>query len=312
MDAGGNSVDILHCATVLVGFHFEAETSVQIKPIEITKSLGIGGQIEITLGHRGELVAVDAHPRGVVSELDSVDCHRIRGSGRVHFHCRVEAVEQAGVRPFGQATAQSDRHRAVAVAFDIQYDSRVVGINAAALAGQAAGLVQKGAPLKGDPFHLPQFDMLREDRVVSCKQVVVIYGEGAVLERRHIVRDAARRCGVCIGVDLHGAAVVGEVRAVGDDDAAGGGEIDRIPAQPRADTAQGVLDGRPVEQLHLALPLRDLPFGAVAHHLYALPHLAGTGGGQRAAVHHEFAAGTDDEAGVVGAMNGIGDCENST
>ena len=41
-----------------------------------------------------------------------------------------------------------------------------------------------------------------------------------------------------------------------------------------------------------------LVLGAVAHHLDALPHLAGAGGCQRAPVHDELAPGTDDEAGL--------------
>ena len=38
--------------------------------------------------------------------------------------------------------------------------------------------------------------------------------------------------------------------------------------------------------------------GAVAHHLDALPHLAGTGAGQRAAIHDKRVPGTHDEAGL--------------
>ena len=83
-----------------------------------------------------------------------------------------------------------------------------------------------------------------------------------------------------------------------------------IIAQTRVDGAVRVLNGGTVAQLHGTLVLRKLPLGAVSHHLDALPHLARTGRGQRAAIHHELAAGTDDDASIVGAMDSIGDGED--
>ena len=292
----------------VVLFHMVSGAVVQ------TQSASVGGkqrrilQIEITPGHRDELVAVDAHPRGVVLELRLVHRHRELVAGGVHLDGRGEAGEHAFSRIImalavngGQVGGASGPH----------FHARVLGINAATVGHGTYCLVLERAAPEFHPSHVPQFHMLGEGGAVGGKQVGRIHREGAPLEGAHVVGNGSRRRMVRVGVDLHGAAVVGEVRAVGDYYAAGGGER-RVPAQPRADTAEGVLNPCLVAQLHLALVLRQLPLGAVARDLDALPHLACTGTGQCAAIDDELAAGTDDEAGVVSAMNGIGDSENSS
>ena len=106
---------------------------------------------------------------------------------------------------------------------------------------------------------------------------------------------------VGVGKELHRPSVVDEKGAVGLDDASGGVPV--VIPKPRAYAAARIFNGRPVLQLHGSLVLCKLPFGAVAHHLNALPQLAGAGGSEGAAVHHELAAGTDDEAGILCNMH---------
>ena len=105
-----------------------------------------------------------------------------------------------------------------------------------------------------------------------------------------------------VGINNHRLPVVLEGGTVCRDDAAGGGETDGISPQTRADAAPSVLDGGPVPKLHSSLILGQLPFGAVAHDFYPLPHLVGAGRGKLSPVNDEFAAGSDDEAGARSAI----------
>ena len=89
--------------------------------------------------------------------------------------------------------------------------------------------------------------------------------------------------------------VVAQSAAGALDDPVGGEPL--VPREAGLDGAVGVLDGGVVAEDDGALVGGVLVLGAVTHHLDALPHLIGTGGGQRSAVHDELAPGTDDETG---------------
>ena len=138
--------------------------------------------------------------------------------------------------------------------------------------------------------------MFGKNRAVGGEEVAVVHREGAAGERGVVVCNTPRRRRIGVGVDHHRLPVVPERGAFGGDDATRG-EIVIVGEQSCADPAEGVLNRGPVFQLHGTLVLRQLPFGPVAHHLDALPHHAVAGGGQRAAVDDEFAAGTDDDTG---------------
>ena len=78
-----------------VALHFVPRAVVQLKPADIAAVTGGGEQVEGVPGHRDELVAVDAHPRGVVLELRLVHRHRELVAGGVHLDGRGEAGEHA-------------------------------------------------------------------------------------------------------------------------------------------------------------------------------------------------------------------------
>ena len=161
----------------------------------------------------------------------------------------------------------------------------------------AGGEVLEGAALEGDALHVPQGDMVEELKALGEEEVGVIEGEGAVLEPALVVADVAGGEGVGVGEELHGPAVVFKSAAGALDDAAAGEPL--VPFEAGLDGAVGVLDGGVVAQDDGALVGGVLVLGAVANDLNALPHLAGTGGCQRAPVHDELAPGTDDDAGAI-------------
>ena len=91
------------------------------------------------------------------------------------------------------------------------------------------------------------------------------------------------------------ACAVAERGVRGGEDAAGVLRV--VPVRAEGDTALGVLDDGPVAQLHFALILRPLPLAGVPQHGDAGPHLRIAGRCERAAVHHQLAAGTNNDAG---------------
>ena len=213
----------------------------------------------------------------------------MRAAGGDHLHGRAEACEVAVVRCV-EAVASV---QGVAQRLDGKpRPGRIDGV--VALVTGCRGVLERAA-LEHHALHVPQGDMVEEEHVLGEEEVVVVEGEGAVVEPALVVADVARGEGVGVGEELHGAAVVAEGGVGALYDAAGGEPL--LVSEAGLDGAVGVLDGGPVAEDDGALVGGGLVLGAVAHHLDALPHLAGAGRGQRAAVHDELATGTDDEAG---------------
>ena len=167
---------------------------------------------ERALGDGGEMVSVHLDSPGVVVELRLVHRHRELVAGGVHLDGRGEAREHAFSRIImalavngGQIGGASGPH----------FHARVLGIDTATV-GHGAGcpVLERAAP-EFHPSHVPQFHVLGEGGAVGGEQVGRIHREGAPLEGAHVVGNGSRRRMVRVGVDLHGAAVVGEVRAVG-------------------------------------------------------------------------------------------------
>ena len=78
------------CTMESVPLHLIATTVVEIQ----ANVVRIGGsvlQVEVVAGHRGEVVAVDAHSCDIVAEMDEIDRHRIGAAGGEDLHGGGEA-----------------------------------------------------------------------------------------------------------------------------------------------------------------------------------------------------------------------------
>ena len=253
-------------------------------------------QIHFATGHRDKGVAVDFNGRIVAVEKGVVDVYGVLAYSGVRLHGRVEPGEHVvsgGI--FRTFATLRDGLARPAVGF--KGEACVLGIDGmAAECQRVVGHVVEGTPFELHPSHLPQRDVVKEGGVVLREQVAVVHAERASVEVALVVNDTAAGVVVGVGQERHGLAVVDEERAVGLDDASGGVPV--VIPKPRAYAAARILNDRPVLQLHGSLVLCNLPFGAVANHLDALPHHIIAGRGQCAAIDDELAAGTDDEAGA--------------
>ena len=135
--------------------------------------------------------------------------------------------------------------------------------------------------------------MLQERGAIGSEEVVVVHGEGAAGEAGGVVGDVAAVV-VLILKELGRTAVVAEGGVGGLDDAAGMFVHSVGVRAAGADGVAGVLHCRVVQD-DAPLPLCVLGQAAVALHDDALPHLALAGVGQRAAIHDQLPAGTDDD-----------------
>ena len=250
-------------------------------------------QIELASDDGGVLVGPDGNGGVVVAEQGLVDEYGELFSAGAGLHSSAESVKRVVRGVFLRAFADGVCGRLGVTATEcFNRNARIKSINGVLAAGRLIGQIGKRAAPEIHPFHLPEGHMADEIAVVGGEQIVVVHGEHSVSEIALVVRQgAACRC-VHVGEEGHGPPVVDEERAVGLDNASCGVPV--VIPKPCADAAMRVLDDRAVLQLHRSLPLRNLPLGSVAHHLYALPQLVGTGGGERTAVHNELAAGTDD------------------
>ena len=173
----------------------------------------------------------------------------------------------------------------------------VIRIDAAPEIGTVIGQVTERTTPERDVFHIPKFDVFRKGGVVGGEQIVVVHGKSTSVEGGDIIGDITRRSVVFVGIDFDCPAVIAEDSLVRLNDAAGGKVAD-VRGETCAYATHCVFDGGAIAEFHLALVLRQLPLGAVALYFNALPHLPRTGGGQSSAVHDEFSAGADDEAGI--------------
>ncbi len=156
-------------------------------------------------------------------------------------------------------------------------ESRLITCNAAGPLGDVVGRGGHGevAGAELEAAHVVEVDMLVED-VVTVAGVVPVHGELASRERG-VVAGLLAAYGTMVPVvqGVDGAVVVAEHGILGVDDAARGAPVAR---PPQRQGALGVLDGRTVFQLKVALtvaPADSVLVGvAVAPDLNAGPHHA--------------------------------------
>ena len=273
-DARGGGGHWQACAMEPVPLHLVAATGVQIQA-----GVGRAGraalQIEIVTGHRGEIRTVDFHACHIVEKSGTVHHHGARVSVGVGLHSCGESRELAtngiGLRALAAVVILD-------IAMAVHFKTRVFGVDGMAAVSRHGGRVLETAPFELHPTDLPHRDMVDKRRAVLHEIVVVIHGKDASSETAQVVRDRSVRMRVFVGKESHGASVVDEIRAVGQDDAAGGGIRPTVVIPGMYPTVR-ILNGGPVAQLHGTLVLRQLPFGPVAQHLDALPHLVGASRG---------------------------------
>ena len=145
--------------------------------------------------------------------------------------------------------------------------------------------------------------MLHEGAIVGGEKVGTVNAEGAVVEVADVVNSIADAVPVLVKGHLYAAAVVAEQGVGGLDDAAGMFVHSVGVRAAGGDGVAGVLHRRVVQD-DAPLPLCVLGQTGVALHDDALPHLALAGVGQRAAIHDQLPARTDDEAGRVNYFQG--------